>query len=76
MTTSHHTKVLKQIGEKPGKYKKYTKNSVPKERAFGRTTKRCQHCGNVNGHIGKYGLNLCRKCFRDFATELGFKQYR
>lgn len=76
MTTTHHTKVLKQIGQKPGKYKKYTKNNVPKQRAFGRTTKRCKHCGSLNGHISKYGLNLCRQCFRDNATSLGFKQYR
>lgn len=75
MTTSHHTKVLKQIGEKPGKYAKYLKHNVPKERKFGANTKRCSHCGNTHGHIGKYGLNICRRCFRQYATELGFKQY-
>ncbi len=75
MTTSHHTKVLKQIRNKPGKYSKFLKHNVPKERAFGANTKRCKNCGNPHGHIGKYGINLCRKCFRDFATELGFKQY-
>ncbi len=75
MTTSHHSKVLKQIGKKPGKRAKYGKHNEPKKRAFGVNTKRCKNCGNPHGHIGKYGLNLCRRCFRDFAKELGFKQY-
>ncbi len=75
MTTSHHTKVLKQIKDKPGKYAKYLKNSVPKARKYGKDFKRCQNCGNPRGHVGKYGINLCRRCFRDYATELGFKQY-
>ncbi len=75
MTTSHHAKVLQQIGEKPGKRAKYEKHNVPRPRAFGANTKRCKNCGNPHGHIGKYGLDLCRKCFRDYAKELGFKQY-
>lgn len=76
MTTSDHSKVLKQIGNKPGKFKKYLKNSTPKERKFGRSTKKCVRCGRMGGHISKYGLGLCRQCFRDKANELGFKQYR
>jgi ribosomal protein S14 len=76
MTTSHHSKVLKQIRHKPGKYAKYLKNSVPKDRTYGKTLKRCMLCGSMRGHVGNYGINLCRKCFRDFATDLGFKQYR
>ena len=76
MTTSDHTKVLKQIGHKEGKLKKYQKNSVPRERKFGQTTKKCVRCGRTGGHIAKYGLNLCRQCFRENANELGFKQYR
>ncbi len=75
MTTTHHTKVLTQIKGKPGKHAKYLKNSVPKERKYGALLRRCKLCGNPRGHIGKYGLDLCRKCFRDHATELGFKQY-
>ncbi len=76
MTTSDHTKVLKQIGDKPGKYAKYLKNSVPRERKFGETTKKCARCGRTGGHIQKYRLGICRQCFRENANELGFKQYR
>ena len=75
MTTSDPGKVLKQIGKKPGKHAKYLKHNVGKAREYGAHTKRCKKCGNPHGHIGKYGINLCRKCFRDFARELGFKQY-
>jgi small subunit ribosomal protein S14 len=75
MTTSDHTKVLKQIGNKPGKVAKYKKYNVPKDRKQGESTKKCKLCGRTGGHISKYGLNLCRHCFRDYATELGFKKY-
>ena len=76
MTTSDHTKVLNQIGGKPGKVKKYQKNSVPRERKFGEVTKKCVRCGRTGGHIAKYQLGLCRQCFRENALALGFKQYR
>ncbi|OIO62227.1 30S ribosomal protein S14 [Candidatus Woesearchaeota archaeon CG1_02_33_12] len=37
--------------------------------------KRCERCGRAGGHIGKYGLNLCRQCFREISTKIGFKKY-
>ena len=75
MTTSNHKKVLVQIASKPGKYKKYLKHNVPRERKFGETTKPCSICGRTSGHIDKYGLNMCRQCFRDNALKLKFKKY-
>lgn len=75
MTTSSHEKVLKQIGEKPGKKAKYLKNNTPKERRFGAVTRKCVRCGRTGAHIRRYGLHLCRQCFRENANELGFKQY-
>ncbi len=75
MTTSDHTKVLKQIGEKSGKYQKYLKHNTPRERKFGESTKKCDLCGRTGAHISKYGLNICRQCFRDNALELGFKKF-
>ena len=76
MTTTDHKKVLNQIANKPGKVKKYLKNSTPRERKFGRSTKKCARCGRMGGHIDKYELGLCRQCFRENALALGFKQYR
>lgn len=75
MTTSDHTKVLQQIGLKKGKYQKYLKHNVPRTRTFGQTTKKCALCGRTGAHIAKYGLDICRQCFRDNALELGFKKF-
>lgn len=76
MTTSHHSKVLKQIGKKPGKYAKYLKHNTPNPRKSGKTTLRCIRCGRTGAHIRRFGLHLCRQCFRENAIELGFKQYK
>lgn len=75
MTTTDYTKVLKQLQDKPGKLSKHAKYSVPKNRKGGVLNKKCVRCGRTGGHISKYGLNLCRQCFRDIATKIGFKKY-
>ena len=35
----------------------------------------CVLCYRKRGSVSRYGLNLCRQCFRDKAIELGFKKY-
>ena len=75
MTTSDHKKVYKQLASKPAKLAKYIKHNAPKERKFGRTSKKCKICGRHSANIGKYKLNLCRTCFREIATKIGFKKY-
>ena len=75
MTASDHKKVYKQLKAKPAKLKKFIKHNAPKERSCGRNLKRCSRCGRRRGHIDKYGLDLCRQCFRDIATKIGFKKY-
>jgi ribosomal protein S14 len=75
MTTSDHKKMFEQIKNKPGKVAKYKKYNVPKERKQGENTKKCKLCGRTGGHISKYGIHLCRHCFRDNATQIGFKKY-
>jgi small subunit ribosomal protein S14 len=75
MTTTDHTKVIKQLKGKPGKMAKYSKYSVPKTRTGSALNKKCKRCGRTGGHISKYGLNLCRQCFRDIASRIGFKKY-
>ncbi len=75
MTTSHHSKVLKQIKDKPGKYQKYLKHNTPKKRKHGKGKHTCDLCGSTSGVIRKYGMKICRQCFRDNATNLGFKKY-
>jgi small subunit ribosomal protein S14 len=67
--------MFNQLDAKPVIKQKYIKNNHKRQRACGRTTKACVHCGSFRAFNGKYGLNLCRKCFRDFAQRLGFKKY-
>ncbi|RXG69097.1 40S ribosomal protein S29 [Armadillidium vulgare] len=31
-------------------------------------------CSNRHGLIRKYGLNMCRQCFREYASDIGFKK--
>ncbi|CAG2172862.1 unnamed protein product, partial [Oppiella nova] len=31
-------------------------------------------CSNHHGLIRKYGLNICRRCFRQYADQIGFKK--
>ncbi len=47
----------------------------PRERRMGRGARRCIRCGSQDAIIRKYGLNLCRQCFRELAPSLGFRKY-
>jgi small subunit ribosomal protein S14 len=75
MTVSYYKKILKQLKAKPVKKARFLKMSAPKKKAHGMATARCERCGRTGGHIGKYGLNLCRHCFREIATKIGFKKF-
>ena len=76
MTSSDYRKMVKQLRPKKAMLKKFLKHNKPKERKHGVLNRRCIRCGNVRGHIRRYGINLCRRCFREQAPELGFKKYR
>jgi small subunit ribosomal protein S14 len=75
MTVSYYKKILKQLKEKPVKKERFLKFSAPKKKKHGLATKKCERCGRTGGHISKYGLNLCRHCFREISTKIGFKKY-
>ncbi|MBS3142113.1 30S ribosomal protein S14 [Candidatus Woesearchaeota archaeon] len=51
------------------------KHNAKKERSCGISNKSCRRCGRHQAHISSYGLDLCRQCFRDIATSIGFKKY-
>ena len=76
MTVSSSKKLLTQLKNKPAKLKRYNKYNKPKTRAFGADTNKCRRCGNSKGHIGKYDLQLCRRCFKEIAPNIGFKKFR
>ncbi|MFH1828033.1 MAG: 30S ribosomal protein S14 [Nanoarchaeota archaeon] len=51
------------------------KFNQPKKRSCGIALRKCRNCGRMRGHINKYGLHLCRQCFREIAPDLGFKKF-
>lgn len=75
MSYSDYKKEFKQLEAKPAKLKKYIKHNSPKKRSCGVSLKKCKRCGRIRGHISKYGLNLCRQCFREIASDIGFKKF-
>lgn len=75
MTTSDYKKAFPIFKEKPAILTKYIKHNKPKERSCGKALRKCRRCGRNGAFIKKYGLNLCRQCFREIAQDLGFKKY-
>ncbi len=75
MTTSSYKKVLKQIEHKKANKKRFLKFNKPKIRKYGAGRKKCTRCGRTGAHISRYGLKLCRQCFREVAKSLGFEKY-
>ncbi|MDD5651576.1 MAG: 30S ribosomal protein S14 [Candidatus Nanoarchaeia archaeon] len=51
------------------------KHNAPKDRKHGRSTLRCKRCGRIGAHIGKYNIHLCRQCFREIASSMGFRKF-
>ena len=43
-------------------------------KAYGRTIG-CHRCGRKRGIVRRYGMHICRQCFREIAVEIGFKKY-
>ncbi|VDN10461.1 unnamed protein product [Dibothriocephalus latus] len=40
----------------------------------GQGSRCCRVCSNRHGLIRKYGLNMCRQCFRQYCYQIGFKK--
>ncbi|MBL7118598.1 30S ribosomal protein S14 [Candidatus Bathyarchaeota archaeon] len=51
------------------------KQKPAKERSFGKGSRPCRRCGSRGAVIRRYGLNLCRQCFREVGESMGFKKY-
>jgi small subunit ribosomal protein S14 len=75
MTTSDYTKTMSQISHKTGTLKKFKKHNTIKKRSCGRNLHKCVRCGRTAAHIKSYSLHLCRQCFRNIASKIGFKKY-
>lgn len=75
MTISDWKKAFKQLKAKPAKMKKYIKHNAPKKRSTGISRFPCSRCGRYGSRVSKYGLQLCRTCFREIASKIGFRKY-
>ena len=75
MTSKDWRKTLKQLKAKPTARQKYIKHNSPNKRTTGTALQKCRRCGQTRAHISKYGLHLCRLCFKDIALSIGFKKY-
>lgn len=51
------------------------KQKPRKERKHGKGMRPCSRCGAYGPVIRRYNLYVCRHCFREVATKLGFKKY-
>ncbi|KAI7156850.1 hypothetical protein KC349_g5989 [Hortaea werneckii] len=45
-------------------------------RTYGKGSRNCRVCTHKAGLIRKYGLNICRQCFREKSTDIGFAKVR
>ena len=55
---------------------KKEKKALPIEfRLKGKLKRKCRFCGNSRGMIRSYGLDLCRRCFREAGEKIGFRKY-
>lgn len=75
MTTSNWKKAFTQLNAKSIKKAKFIKFNKPKDRSCGAALRKCKNCGRMGAHINKYGLHICRQCFREMALGLGFKKF-
>ncbi|KAJ5138331.1 uncharacterized protein N7515_003179 [Penicillium bovifimosum] len=45
-------------------------------RKYGKGSRECRVCTHRAGLIRKYGMNICRQCFREKSTDIGFTKVR
>lgn len=58
--------------------KKTKQNTLEKKllsRYRGKGTRKCRFCGNARGMVRKYGLQVCRRCFREVGESIGFRKF-
>ncbi|MFX1261211.1 MAG: 30S ribosomal protein S14 [Promethearchaeota archaeon] len=51
------------------------KERVKRRKRMGKGSRTCVRCGTHQAIIRSYGLNMCRRCFRETAVKLGFRKY-
>ena len=51
-------------------------NARKSQQTHGKGSRKCRICNARQGLIRKYGINICRRCFRERAEQIGFKKLR
>jgi small subunit ribosomal protein S14 len=51
------------------------KERTKQRKKSGKGNRTCVRCGTHQAIIRKYGLNMCRRCFRETAETIGFRKY-
>ncbi|EHY65028.1 small subunit ribosomal protein S29e [Nematocida ausubeli] len=46
------------------------KSEIP----MGKGSRQCRSCMGRRGLIRQYELMMCRRCFREYATDIGFEK--
>jgi len=75
MTAKNWEKQFGQVKHKKAERTRQLKFNKPKDRKYGRGTRKCKICGRRGAIIRRSSLNVCRQCFRDIAAEIGFKKF-
>ncbi|RDE12646.1 MAG: 30S ribosomal protein S14 [Candidatus Thorarchaeota archaeon] len=52
-----------------------TKKEETEHKRVGKGSRTCFRCGTHQALIRRFGLNMCRRCFRETAKKMGFRKY-
>jgi ribosomal protein S14 len=47
----------------------------PEYKFRGKGKRKCRFCGTSRGMIRSFGLQVCRRCFREAGEHIGFRKY-
>jgi len=47
----------------------------PEYKFKGKGKRKCRFCGTARGMIRSFGLQVCRRCFREVGEHIGFRKY-
>lgn len=67
---------IEKIAVSKTRVARFMRHNIPKPRKSGQRLTICVRCGGTRRHISKYNLNICGRCFRETAKELGFRKLR
>ena len=55
-------------------YRKRSQKLSKKRRKYGSEVTRCAHCGTHRALMRKFGLDICRRSFRELYAQMGFQK--